>query len=304
MSQQRVILAVDDEPVVRRVVAQALGKEFCVIPAASGQEALAYLESEKVDLVLTDIMMPGMGGFDLADQVLQSFPTIPIAFLSAFLDDPLRAEAEQRTRHVLAKPMELSDLARSVREILQENGVAGFDDIKVPPQPPPSAPESPQPSARPAEMKRNLAAAAIVWQLKKTVDAGKAVRVRVQDDTMKPTLEPGDFIEVGRMSPAELRSGDLLFLLQGDMLRVRRFAGITRVGDKPHVQVRSEGSREMDPPVPTAHVIGRVQAAERDGKRLRIRGLSGGGRSGAALGAKFSAWLQDARNWLTLHATE
>jgi len=303
MSEQRVILAVDDEPVVRRVVAQALGKEFCVIPVASGQEALAYLESEKVDLVLTDIMMPGMGGFDLADQVLQSFPTIPIAFLSAFLDDPLRAEAEQRTRHVLAKPMELAELARSVREILQENGVSVLTESESPPQPPPSAPSSPQPQQRGGEMKRNLAAAAIVWQLKKTVDTGKAVRVRVQDETMRPVLEPGDYIEVGRMSPNELRSGDLLFLHQGDMLRVRRFSGLTRVGDKPHVLVRAEGSRETDSPVPVAHVIGRIQAAERDGKRLRIRGLSGGG-SGASLGTRFSAWLQDARNWLTLHATE
>lgn len=289
-----VVLAVDDEPVVRRVVARALGTEFSVLEAASGQEALEYLKTGQVDLVLTDIMMPGMGGLDLADQILASFPSIPIAFLSAFLDEGIRAAAEQRSPHLLAKPVEMPELARAIRKILDRSGVLATQ--------PPAPPSQPRTGEK-AEVKKNLAAAAIVWQLKKTVESGRLVRVRVPDAAMEPALQAGDYVEVGRVSPADMRKGEVLFVHQGELLCVRRCMGMTRVDDRPHVVVRADSRKEDEAPVPTAHVIGRVVSAERGGMKIRVRGVSSGGPGSGSLGERLARWVQDIRNYMDLHGS-
>ena len=88
------VLVVDDEAAVRAVVARSLERGgFRVLQAANGNEAL-----ERIDplappaLVLTDLMMPGLGGAELADRLWERWPVLPIIFMSAY-------SAEELQRH-------------------------------------------------------------------------------------------------------------------------------------------------------------------------------------------------------------
>ncbi len=88
-----VILCVDDEAVpltLRRFVLEKSG--FQVIPAGSGAEALDILNAQAVDLVLTDLLMPGLSGLELARKIKERSPALPIILLSGVNEVPDGAE--------------------------------------------------------------------------------------------------------------------------------------------------------------------------------------------------------------------
>lgn len=88
-----VILCVDDEAIpltLRKSVLEKSG--FAVIPASSGAEALAIIETQPVDLVLTDLLMPGLSGTDLARQIKQRRPELPVVLYSGVNEIPDDAE--------------------------------------------------------------------------------------------------------------------------------------------------------------------------------------------------------------------
>ncbi|WP_339901191.1 two-component system response regulator [Paraglaciecola polaris] len=83
------ILVVDDEPANLRVLKKILGDLYRLTFAKSGEEALRLVERELPDLILLDVMMPGMTGFDVC-QVLKSQPlskSIPVMFVTALSDE-------------------------------------------------------------------------------------------------------------------------------------------------------------------------------------------------------------------------
>jgi CheY-like chemotaxis protein len=89
MSDQKQILIVDDEPVWLKVLGQLLQtKGYTVKEAASGADALNTLKSYEPDLILLDVRMPDMNGFDLLDHIkkLPKLATKPVVFVSA-MDD-------------------------------------------------------------------------------------------------------------------------------------------------------------------------------------------------------------------------
>lgn len=88
-----VILCVDDETVpltLRRFVLEKSG--FQVIPAGSAAEALDILQAQSVDLVLTDLLMPGLSGLELARKIKERCPTLPIILLSGVNEVPEDAD--------------------------------------------------------------------------------------------------------------------------------------------------------------------------------------------------------------------
>jgi diguanylate cyclase (GGDEF)-like protein/PAS domain S-box-containing protein len=87
-SGRETILVVDDEPLNIRTLSSLLKERFSIKISKSGSEALRILESEKVDLILLDIMMPEMDGFEVAKRVKSSPNThhIPIIFITAKRD--------------------------------------------------------------------------------------------------------------------------------------------------------------------------------------------------------------------------
>ena len=69
MADKRKILVVDDEQSMRDFLASSLGGRFCVRTAPAVDEALGILKGERIDLVLSDIQMPGRGGMDLLQDI-------------------------------------------------------------------------------------------------------------------------------------------------------------------------------------------------------------------------------------------
>ena len=116
-SQPRpVVLAVDDNPLVLKIVAKVLGRGYHVIPVESAMDALPHLAT--ADVLLTDIAMPGMDGFALADHARANHPHLPVVFISGFLDGEILANARQRSPHLIHKPFDLRELTQRMGEIV------------------------------------------------------------------------------------------------------------------------------------------------------------------------------------------
>ncbi|HEU4763370.1 MAG TPA: PAS domain S-box protein [Gemmatimonadales bacterium] len=115
------ILLVEDEPAIRRLMDRALrALGYRVLTAAEPKEALARLaEAGSVDLLVSDVVMPGMGGRELADLIRRDRPTLRVLFISGYTADVVFQQGGDRTREgFLAKPFTPADLATRVRELL------------------------------------------------------------------------------------------------------------------------------------------------------------------------------------------
>ena len=119
------MLIVDDEQTIRKLcvtVGEALG--FVCLEAESGESALALLEEQPAHMVLTDMVMPGMNGRELADTVLASQPDLKVIYMSGYTDDMLlHTGALGSGMAVLRKPLRPDVLAGRIREVLDSGGV-------------------------------------------------------------------------------------------------------------------------------------------------------------------------------------
>jgi len=115
------VLAVEDNAGLRRVVARQL-KElgYRLLEAEDGPAALKILESETVDLLFTDIVMPGgMSGYDLARTALSRWPALKVVVTSGFPEVKHNGNGGPPVNmRLLIKPYRKADLARTLREVL------------------------------------------------------------------------------------------------------------------------------------------------------------------------------------------
>jgi two-component system, cell cycle sensor histidine kinase and response regulator CckA len=119
------ILLVEDEPAVRAIASRSLERGgFRVLQASGGAAALELMDGhEPPDLVLTDLMMPGIGGAELARRLRERWPALPILFMSGYSVDDLRRQgAIGRERGILQKPFTPEGLVRSVAAALARAG--------------------------------------------------------------------------------------------------------------------------------------------------------------------------------------
>ena len=116
------VLLVEDEASVRQLVREILeSKGYRVLEAENGQAGLtaAALCKEKIDLVITDVVMPGMSGHVLAQRVLETRPDIKVLYLSGYTEDAIVNEGTLDSgKAFLQKPFTLLNLSRKVREVL------------------------------------------------------------------------------------------------------------------------------------------------------------------------------------------
>ena len=103
----------------RRTLHDAADPACFVIEARDGAEGLARCEAEPVDLVLSDIFMPGLSGWDVAAACRDRFPTVPVGLITAWGDqlDPEEL-ARHRIRFVLTKPFVVDNVLRAVASAL------------------------------------------------------------------------------------------------------------------------------------------------------------------------------------------
>ena len=123
------ILLVEDEPSVRRLARRALEREgFQILEASDGREALELSASYDgpISLLVSDLMMPEIGGLELSERIAESRPGTPVLFISGYSEareavrDALRGQGR-----FLAKPFRPRELAESVRELIARRQAHG-----------------------------------------------------------------------------------------------------------------------------------------------------------------------------------
>ncbi len=104
------ILVVDDEPTIREAIRLILEKNFNIISASNGFEALEMYEKYKPDIVLMDIMMPIMNGIEATREILKKHPDAVILAISAYSDKKGEEIIKAGARDILPKPFRRRDL--------------------------------------------------------------------------------------------------------------------------------------------------------------------------------------------------
>src|SRR4051795_5404780 len=132
-TQEIRVLVVDDEPNIVDVISMALRYQgFTVESAANGREALAAVADFKPHLMLLDIMLPDMEGFDVAKRLGGERADLPIIFLTArdATEDKVRGLTSGGDDYV-TKPFSLEELVARVRTILRRSGAAGDQSSRL-----------------------------------------------------------------------------------------------------------------------------------------------------------------------------
>ena len=116
------VMLVEDEDPVRIFGARALrNKGYTVLEAKSGDGALDMIRGaeEKIDLLITDVVMPRMDGPALVRQVRELHPEMKVIFISGYTEDAFRQRLDSDSEiHFLPKPFSLRQLASRVKEVI------------------------------------------------------------------------------------------------------------------------------------------------------------------------------------------
>jgi CheY-like chemotaxis protein len=127
------VLLVEDEATVRSVAREVLQMVgYTVLEAATGDEALerAQLHSGAIHLLVTDVVMPGMNGRELADLLASNYPSLEVLYLSGYTDEAIAPHGVLEAGiELLHKPFAPDTLTRRVREVLDKRTTAESRDI-------------------------------------------------------------------------------------------------------------------------------------------------------------------------------
>ena len=119
------ILLVEDEEAVRQMFAMGLRESgYTVIEAGNADEALPIAEhyGKRIDVLITDFLMPGMNGAQLAERFVQSRPGIPVLYMTGYGDRDMSQCGLEGvdSRYLLVKPCSIDEMASRIREILDK----------------------------------------------------------------------------------------------------------------------------------------------------------------------------------------
>ena len=114
------ILVVDDDDIIRETLCELLSDHHACQTAATAEQALAKLQSQPFDVVLTDVSMPGLSGFDLLNRVVQLYPGTPVIIISGLSDqEQAQSLIGMGAFDYLLKPFRLEVVEDSVRRALE-----------------------------------------------------------------------------------------------------------------------------------------------------------------------------------------
>lgn len=118
---RKCVLAVDDAAIILSRVTDALGKHYDVITVNSGERALGYLSANKPDLILLDIRMPDINGFDILRRLkrMEDRADIPVIVLTGLEDKRYVVEGlSLGIRDYILKPFTANDLLERIQRVL------------------------------------------------------------------------------------------------------------------------------------------------------------------------------------------
>lgn len=121
----KTILVVEDDDMVRKVLTRMLKRAgFHVIEAANGEEAISACDEKgtSIDLMMTDLMMPKMGGRELVDRLKKSHPALRVIFMSGYTEGAIAHQGIlDPNLHFLEKPFESKQLIEKVQKVLNSD---------------------------------------------------------------------------------------------------------------------------------------------------------------------------------------
>jgi CheY-like chemotaxis protein len=120
-ADKKTILVVDDEPEVRKLVgAMVSGSGYHVLTADSGEHALTlYKNNQPIDLLITDVVAPGMSGPMLADKLTELQPDLKVLYISGYDNtNVVQKYVVEKGHALLTKPFTLEEMKRKVSEML------------------------------------------------------------------------------------------------------------------------------------------------------------------------------------------
>jgi two-component system cell cycle sensor histidine kinase/response regulator CckA len=125
---RKTILVVDDEPEVRKLVGAMVTRHgYNVLTADSGDHAITLLKNQKnpIDLLLTDVVAPGMSGPMLADKLVALQPGLRVLFMSGYDNTQVvQRYVVEKGHALLHKPFTVEELGRKVAELLKNQPAA------------------------------------------------------------------------------------------------------------------------------------------------------------------------------------
>jgi len=124
------VLIVDDEEVLRDVLQTLLAREgFDILLASSGEECLFMLDTEEIDLVILDIMLPGISGIDTLRSIRLSNPSLPVIVITAFssIDGAIEA-MKHGAFHYIPKPFKNDEVVITVNKALEQRRLSNENE--------------------------------------------------------------------------------------------------------------------------------------------------------------------------------
>jgi hypothetical protein len=120
------VLVIEDEPVVRGVILEMLSEQgYRTLEAVDGPTGLKLLQSsEQIDLLITDVGLPGISGRQVADQARESRPDLKILFITGYAESAALADGFLRPgMEMITKPFDLDNLSQRIRAMTSNQGV-------------------------------------------------------------------------------------------------------------------------------------------------------------------------------------
>ena len=151
MTKVKILLVEDDKSLREIYGVRLLAEGYDIVSAGDGEEALAMAIKERPQLIISDVMMPKISGFDMLDILRSTTETrgIKVIIMTALSsqDQRMRGEALGADRYLVKSQVGIEDVVRAVHDVLGDTGVSHQPAAHTTPEPQPSVPANPVPPA-------------------------------------------------------------------------------------------------------------------------------------------------------------
>ena len=149
MTKVKILLVEDDKSLREIYGVRLLAEGYDIVSAGDGEEALAMAIKERPQLIISDVMMPKISGFDMLDILRSTTETrgIKVIIMTALSsqDQRMRGEALGADRYLVKSQVGIEDVVRAVHDVLGDTGVSHRPAAHTTPEPQPSTPANPVP---------------------------------------------------------------------------------------------------------------------------------------------------------------